>query len=115
VDDGVVHKRIQHLLESHPRSSSFRPTIRILAADTGKIVKATLGISPRHDPHDDVTQGWYAHTEGTTRISGVPGTAAPVHIETPLDGNLLPTGKEQDVLNFEGEQVSCKSPALNSM
>lgn len=108
VDDGLVQKKIQYLL----RSSSSRLTIRILAADTGKIVKATLGISPKQHSNEDVMQGCYAHTEGPTRISGVPGTAAPVHIETPLEGNPLPTGKELHVLDFEGEQVSCRGCAI---
>lgn len=95
----MVHERIQRLRES-------QLMIRILAADSGKIVKATLGISPeQHSSHHDVTPRHYAHTEGTTEISGVPGTSAPVQIETPLVGTVLPTGQERDVLNLEGEQV----------
>ena len=100
----MVHERIQCLRESHP-SSSMQLMIRILAADTGKIVKATLGISPEKHSRHDVTPRRYAHTEGTTEISGVPGTSAPVHVENPLVGIVLPTGQEQDVLNLEGKQV----------
>lgn len=105
VDDKMVHRQIQSLQgpagSDITSVSSLLLTVRILAADTGKIVRATIPVVK----HGGI---WYAQTEGQTSISGVPGTAAPVHIENHLEGNPLPSGSQRDYLSLDGEQVPHK-------
>lgn len=100
-----MHRQIQQLVAAsrHDPSSPLPPslllTIRILAADTGKIVRATLPISSGGKGF------WYAETAGDASIAGVPGTAAPVQIETPLEGTVLPSGRQLDYLTLGNDQV----------
>lgn len=81
------------------RARDGRTTVRIHNVNTGKLVAATV-----QTPEGAVTY------EGATRIDGVPGGAAPIHL-TFLDaagsktGLLLPTGRATDVV--ENVPVTC--------
>ncbi|KAF8311640.1 DUF453-domain-containing protein [Clavulina sp. PMI_390] len=78
-------------------SSPLFVTLKILLADTGKILRTTLPVL-----FHSGTGQWYPVTEGDTRISGVPGTAAPVYIETPLERAALPSGNLVDHVSIKG-------------
>lgn len=78
--------------------------LRIFNVNTGKIIEATV-----HTPGGKVT---YA---GATSISGVPGTAAPVHLAFvdaagSKTGSLLPTGQVRN--RFDGIEASCIDAAM---
>ncbi|MEU3660461.1 4-oxalomesaconate tautomerase [Streptomyces sp. NPDC032940] len=70
-------------------------SVRIRMLNTGELAVATFP-----------TPGGRVDHAGTARISGVPGTAAPVVIEFPQGaGPLLPTGNVRDVV--AGTEVTC--------
>ena len=81
------------------RARHGQTTVRIHNMNTGKLIAATV-----QTPEGRVTY------EGTTRIDGVPGGAAPIHL-TFLEaagsktGHLLPTGAAIDVV--ENVPVTC--------
>ncbi|HLZ05485.1 MAG TPA: 4-oxalomesaconate tautomerase [Bradyrhizobium sp.] len=81
------------------RARHGRTTVRIHNVNTGKLIAATV-----QTPDGGVTY------EGTTRIDGVPGGAAPIHL-TFVDaagsktGHLLPTSAALDVV--ENVPVTC--------
>jgi 4-oxalomesaconate tautomerase len=74
-------------------------TLRILTRNTGMLSDVTLQ-----------TPGGRITYEGSARIDGVPGTAAPIRInfletEGSVCGKLLPTGRVVDT--FDGVRVTC--------
>lgn len=81
----------------------FPVTLRILAHDSGKVIKVhtraefvRIGNSIQVQPIE----------HGDVRISGVPGTAAGTIVETPLEGgSVLSTGNERDVVEVNGKKV----------
>lgn len=85
-------------------ASDGTTTVRIHNVNTKKIIEATVQ-----------TPGRFVSYEGTARIDGVPGTAAPVYL-TFLDvagaktGKLLPTGQATDVI--DGVTVTCVDAAM---
>lgn len=82
--------------------------MRILAVDSGKIVRAIVRVqlsSSKSDSNSDIEPEYFACTRGDISIAGVPGTSAPVEIENPLGGDILPTGRVTDTITVEGEEV----------
>lgn len=85
-----------------PRSQATLP-LRILAANSGLVVTAKLPVmldptftEPRLMPV----------TGGDEFIAGVPGTGAPVNVETPIRVAPLRTGNPRDTLTLDdGTQV----------
>lgn len=76
-----------------------RTTVRVRLVNTGALAIATFA-----------TPGGQVDYTGTTAISGVPGTAAPVELdfadtEGSTGGGLLPTGRVRD--DIDGIQVTC--------
>jgi len=70
-------------------------TVRIRMVNTASIAVATFA-----------TPGGIVEYDGDTSISGVPGTAAPIHLDFPGSaGPLLPTGQVRDVI--DGVEVTC--------
>lgn len=89
-----------------PSTTAFPYTLRILAADTGKVVRATLLVYPHHrSPDSLVGAQWHVDVTGNTTIAGVPGLGSGVKIETPIGEGYLPTGNEMDTISLDDEQV----------
>lgn len=78
--------------------------IRILSVNTGVLVEAVVA-----------TPGGMVEYEGDAAIDGVPGTAAPVHLNF-MDtvgsscGSLLPTGQARETIG--GVEVTCMDVAM---
>ncbi|CAO1618510.1 unnamed protein product [Parajaminaea phylloscopi] len=94
VDHGLVDSAIVDLASrrSHGCNEDLTVPVRILTANNGKRVVA-------YTPVSQTAGGWWrAQTDGDASIAGVPGTAAPIIIETPLleRGALLPTARAVD-------------------
>ncbi|CBQ71334.1 conserved hypothetical protein [Sporisorium reilianum SRZ2] len=71
---------------------------RLLVTSSGQIVRANVPVTLyRLDTNSANDAVWYPDLEGDTTISGVPGTAPGILIETPLDTSLLlPTRNQLD-------------------
>ena len=88
-------------------STGAETTVKIRATNTGAKVRATVQTSP-----DGVVY------EGTVRIDGVPGTAAPVALQFMetvggATGAFLPTGNLIDTI--DGIEVTCMDVAMPMM
>ncbi|KNC99497.1 uncharacterized protein SPPG_04892 [Spizellomyces punctatus DAOM BR117] len=96
IDERLISpSTLSHLASQH---NNVIP-VRILAANTGATMIARVPIE-----RCERTGEIFAATEGNTRISGVPGTAAGVHIEfvEPSGGEgVLPTGNVRDVVRLD--------------
>ena len=79
--------------------------IRILAHDTGKVVIARVPVTLQAQSGRTGRLRWLPALTGDTRIAGVPGTAPGTIIESPLEGSVLPTGNQRDVIEIDGKQV----------
>lgn len=81
------------------RAADLETVVRIHTVNTGMVAEALIETPGRHVRYD-----------GTARIDGVPGTAAPIRISF-LDaagsvcGSLLPTGRVRD--EIDGVPVTC--------
>jgi len=78
--------------------------IRIRAVNTGALIEAVV-----------LTPGGVLTYEGSARIDGVPGTAAPIHLNFmdvagSATGKLLPTGNLRDTI--DGVEVTCMDVAM---
>ncbi|PWN34643.1 DUF453-domain-containing protein, partial [Meira miltonrushii] len=106
-----VPKLAMHLLSQEELSSTvleeirnpFDVTVRVLAHDSGKIIKV-------HTKAEFVRFGSGIHMQpiehGDVSIAGVPGTASGIVVETPLEGgSVLSTGNERDTIEVDGKQV----------
>lgn len=87
--------------------------IRILTANNGEIVTARLPVMskrPRpklHPQRKNSGHIWGIPEAGECNIAGVPGFAAPVVVETPLNHEqLLPTGNIRDTVTLDGRQIT---------
>ncbi|MCO5549741.1 hypothetical protein L7F22_003214 [Adiantum nelumboides] len=83
--------------------NSFDVTVRVLAHDSGKIIKV-------HTRAEFVRLGKGIHVQpiehGDVSIAGVPGTASGIVVETPLQGgSVLSTGNEKDTIEVDGKQI----------
>ncbi|KAB5596296.1 PrpF domain-containing protein [Ceratobasidium theobromae] len=94
---------LNDLVQAGPKSQSILP-VRILAANNGLVVTANVPVML--DP--SLTEPTLVPvTGGDAVISGVPGTGAPIVIETPLPTAPLGTGNARDVLTVKGHKVEC--------
>ncbi|KAJ9475895.1 Methylitaconate delta2-delta3-isomerase [Pseudozyma hubeiensis] len=77
----------------------FAFPVRLLVTCSGQIIRANVPVtlySTQNSGH------WYPDLEGDHTISGVPGSAPGILIETPLDtSSLLPTGNQLDTVTVE--------------
>lgn len=97
-DIQIFEKEFERARED-PRSV----VVRLLAHDSGKVVRVRLPISPVLSARGPL---WAPLDEGSARIAGVPGTAAAILVETPLDqAGVLSTGRERDSIEVDGEKV----------
>lgn len=81
----------------------FDVTVRVLAHDSGKIIKV-------HTRAEFVRLGNGIHVQpiehGDVSIAGVPGTASGIVVETPLEGgSVLSTGSERNTIEIDGKQI----------
>lgn len=72
---------------------------RLLVACSGQIVRANVPVT-LHAVGGETT--WWPDLEGDVSISGVPGSAPGILIETPLGSDLLPTGNQSDAVDVDG-------------
>lgn len=104
MDEGLVDARITKTIGERPNEPNFPFTVRILAADSGKIVRATVMVQVLRGQSSKPV--YYVSNTGDTSISGVSGTSSPVDIENPLVGQILPTGHVIDHITLNGQDVS---------
>ncbi|KAF8605328.1 DUF453-domain-containing protein [Ceratobasidium sp. AG-I] len=92
------------LMAQAPGSQATLP-LRILAANSGLVVTAQLPVmlNPTF-----TGPTFMPVTGGDAVIAGVPGTGAPVQIETPIRNAPLRTGNPRDTLTLDdGTQIEC--------
>jgi 2-methylaconitate cis-trans-isomerase PrpF len=104
VEEGLVQTQT---LQTPTSYDPFPHLVRILAANSGKIVLARLQLQLSQDK-----SGYFVVTEGNTSIAGVPGTSSPIEIENPLDRDPLPTGRVRDFVTVDGKQVSAPASLI---
>lgn len=79
--------------------ANFMLPLRILTANNGQRITARVPVMRRD-------RGWSLPQAGECKISGVPGSASPVVVETPLEtSHLLPTGNARDVITIKGKEI----------
>ncbi|PWN39480.1 hypothetical protein IE81DRAFT_335595 [Ceraceosorus guamensis] len=74
--------------------------LRILAHDTGKVVKARVPVY-----WEEEIERWMPCTEGEASIAGVPGTGPAIVIESPLESDVLPTGRPVDSIKIDESET----------
>ncbi|PWN89916.1 DUF453-domain-containing protein [Acaromyces ingoldii] len=100
----VAHFAVQEQLlkassgEAEVASEKGTLPVRILAHDSGKVVRAHVPVL-QHDGR------WLPAAEGQAQISGVPGTHPGILIESPLEGSVLSTGNALDHVEVDGETI----------
>ncbi|CCF49004.1 hypothetical protein NDA14_006219 [Ustilago hordei] len=78
----------------------FSFPVRLMVTSSGQIIRANVPVTLHSNSQGSI---WYPDLQGSTTISGVPGTAPGILIETPLDTcSLLPTGNQLDTLHLNG-------------
>ncbi|KAK0532963.1 hypothetical protein OC834_002401 [Tilletia horrida] len=115
IDSGAVSQaRLQHHFDSNQEDASQSPhhsftfPLRILAADSGKRILARVPIAVSQHPgsHTANDRFFYPARSGEASIAGVPGTAAEILIESPLESGVLPSGNARDTVKLpNGESV----------
>lgn len=119
----VAHFSISHLIARTPFSlpnpryvdpedtTRFIWPVRIIAHNTGKEVIARVPVKAQI-VHADIPElrklVWKPSTVKDTTIAGVPGKALGIQIETPIEGSVLPTGNERNIIELNGNQVRGK-------
>ena len=95
-----IHRVFQELHHRPAEAGDcFGFRVRLLVACSGQIVRAHVPVTLYTANN---TTMWYPDLEGDHSISGVPGTAPGMLIETPLDSSsLLPTGNQIDTVSLE--------------
>jgi 2-methylaconitate cis-trans-isomerase PrpF len=96
---------------SHDGDGPVSVPVRILAANTGAVLTARVSLDPQ-------TTLVYEPQEGKgARIAGVPGEAAPIEVELPLEmeGGGTVTGNPRDVVEIDGHKVSPPISCLLSL
>ncbi len=82
----------------------FSFPVRLLVTCSGQIVRANVPVTLYGSNNGET---WYPDMDGETTISGVPGTAPGILIETPLRSNeLLPTGNQVDTVTVDNQGYS---------
>ncbi|KAG9104264.1 hypothetical protein FRC06_004013 [Ceratobasidium sp. 370] len=95
---------VSSLVAQGPNPQPTTLPVRILAANNGLVVTANVPVMlnpSRTQPTLTPVTG------GDAIISGVPGTGAPIVIETPILNAPLRTGNPRDVITVEGNEVEC--------
>jgi 2-methylaconitate cis-trans-isomerase PrpF len=100
-----VNERVLDIIYSKPWLREFPLTVRVLAADSGRIVRAHVQVRKLLGPMNAGSPPWFVSNDGDASISGVPGTSSAVDIENPLNGDILPTGRVLDQIVLDGNQV----------
>ena len=100
-----MNERVLDTIYAKPWLREFPLTIRILAADSGKIVRAHVLVRKLLGSMSSGLPPWFVTNDGDASISGVPGTSSAVDIESPLHGDILPTGRVLDQIVLDGNQV----------
>ncbi|KAE8224603.1 hypothetical protein CF319_g2527 [Tilletia indica] len=109
IDSGAIpQERLRDYYGSNAQEGSshhsFVFPVRILAADSGKRILARVPIAVSHGSKDGLF--FYPARSGDASIAGVPGTAAEILIESPLDSSILPSGKARDTVKLaNGEEI----------
>ncbi|KAF9521118.1 hypothetical protein BS47DRAFT_1370235 [Hydnum rufescens UP504] len=107
VEEGLVNERVLEIIYRNPGLEEFPLTIRILAVDSGKIVRARVQVRKFLGSMSSGSSPWFVTSDGNASISGVPGTSSAVDIENPLHGDILPTGRVLDQIILDGDQIPC--------
>ncbi|KAF8709007.1 PrpF protein, partial [Rhizoctonia solani] len=96
---------LSQLMRANPKSRpQMTLPIRILAANNGLVVTAKIPVTL----DSSITKPTLvAVTGGDAVIAGVPGTGAPVVIETPIPTAPLRTGNSRDVLHVGSHEIEC--------
>ncbi|TKY87526.1 hypothetical protein EX895_003540 [Sporisorium graminicola] len=95
-----IHEAFEQL-EARPAKvgDKFAFPARLLVTCSGQVIRANVPVTLYRT---DDNAGWYPDLEGDVSISGVPGTAPGILIETPLDtASLLPTGNQIDHITVD--------------
>ncbi|CAE7216768.1 unnamed protein product, partial [Rhizoctonia solani] len=100
----LVHNEsiLNQLVQADPKSRQAILPTRILAANNGLVVTANVPVTL--DPTAE-NPTLVAVTGGDAVIAGVPGTGAPVVIETPIPTHPLRTGSPRDVLKVGDHEI----------
>ncbi|CAO1629226.1 unnamed protein product [Sympodiomycopsis kandeliae] len=86
-------------IDTNNPQAEFMMPIRILTANNGNRVTARLPLIKQN-------QHWMLPQAGECSIAGVPGSASPVVVETPLDSSaLLPTGNVKDEVQIGDRRI----------
>jgi len=101
-----VKERIRASFQGRAPPEVFPFMTRILAVDSGKVVHATTTVRTSRSLESN-HPCWFVSNYGDTSISGVPGSSSPVEITSPLQGNILPTGRVLDMVSIDDHMVPC--------
>ena len=103
----VGQQRIGEVFEEHVGrraevGDAFMFPVRLLVTCSGQIVRANVPVTLYPSSKAKDPGVWYPDLDGKTTISGVPGTAPGILIETPLKPDeLLPTGNQVDTITLD--------------
>ncbi|KDN53073.1 DUF453-domain-containing protein [Tilletiaria anomala UBC 951] len=113
IDSGSITQNTLEAFAKEPKGSydGMYP-MRIIAANSGNIVTAHIPLhriqsrslpdyGPNTAPSHSIHHFLQAARTGTARIAGVPGSYAPISIETPLPdrASILPSGSARNQIN----------------
>ncbi|GAK67425.1 3-methylitaconate isomerase [Moesziomyces antarcticus] len=102
VKQARIAEAFQEVVGRQPRlGDGFAFPARLLVACSGQIVRANVPVTLHAVGGETM---WWPDLEGDVSISGVPGTAPGILIETPLGEDLLPTGNQSDTVSVDGAE-----------
>lgn len=102
VKQARIAEAFQQVVGRQPRlGDGFAFPARLLVACSGQIVRANVPVTLHAVGGETM---WWPDLEGDVSISGVPGTAPGILIETPLGEDLLPTGNQSDTVSVDGAE-----------
>jgi len=116
IDSGAIsQERLRAYFQSSneaitSKHHAFTFPLRILAADSGKriLARVPVAVSNLGSAVTGTPDGLFFHParSGDASIAGVPGTAAEILIESPLESGVLPSGNPRDIVKLaDGEEV----------
>ncbi|KAG8742272.1 hypothetical protein FRC10_001759, partial [Ceratobasidium sp. 414] len=100
---------LSSLLAQAPDLQSTTLPVRILAANNGLVVTANVPVMLNPSLKQPTLM---PVTGGDAIVSGVPGTGAPIIIETPILGAPLRTGNPRDVITIECSIIDTGLPVI---
>ncbi|KAG9126034.1 hypothetical protein FRC07_005152 [Ceratobasidium sp. 392] len=95
---------LSSLVAQGPNPQPTTLPVRILAANNGLVVTANVPVML--DP-SRTQPALVPVIGGDAVISGVPGTGAPIVIETPILNAPLRTGNPRDTISVDGNEIEC--------